>query len=224
MVRLRFINSKVRPVVIAIISVFMVDYIAILKDKILRYNRSCKPLSLPPRVIARILKGCEITGFRAVMFDTIPPSCSMHFRRLTAEIALIFNSCRSFFSLTRIYSLISKYLPYSLPADPSNGSNLSAGKMLNGVKSYYILWFKAAFSSLVHNVLLLVYNDLKDIYHKYYGLSIVSLHNTSLPYNYYHTLNTLGQWGNDHASPLRLFRASRVGGERDLDESLWVKN
>lgn len=33
-------------------------------------------------------------------------------------------------------------------------------------------------------------------------------------------LNTLGQWGNDHAKTLRIFRMSRAGGEQFLDESL----
>ncbi len=33
-------------------------------------------------------------------------------------------------------------------------------------------------------------------------------------------MNTHHQWGKDHARTLRIFRVSRVEGERDLDEAL----
>jgi hypothetical protein len=227
MIGLRGKNNQIGKVIISAIAVLMMYHVASEKLKVLVYDSPCKPLSLPPGMIARVLQSCKIASLRAIMFKTIPPSCSKHLRGLAAKVAFILDSCRSSFPLTRINSLLPQYLPNVLPCHSSNKSDLSAGQMLDSVKHYYILWFKSSFLLPHFNTLPLVYNGLRDIYYNHYSLSRVSLRNRRLLNNYYHTLirwtlrsEHTASVGQGLCQALRLFREPRAGGEQFLDEAL----
>jgi len=124
----------------------MVDYIALLQRKVLRYNGSCKPLTLTPGMVSRVLDGGKVARFITKVLCTVSPSGPCYLRGFTAKVAFIFYSCRSTFSLTGVNSLLLQYLPNFLLRYTGDRSNLSAGKMLHRVKDHYSLWFNESFN------------------------------------------------------------------------------